>query len=182
MSKNVNQLKKSELVKLLGGLRKLNAINDNYIQTFLEQDTDIQPSLERYKKQIELASRYDPQYIHESKSYDYDIDKCIIALKSYLSASDNNLEGYIELLIYTIECFHIITSEYPDIDEYYYEEIEEWYLEASKSIAKLYDNGINRIDLIEDLQKIRDSASSISCWYQDGVAQIFKKHLLKYVK
>lgn len=177
MQKKLYSLDKKELVELLKGLYSLSEDNEAYVQTFLQRNQSPVVSLEKYKKIIAKALEYDPIYIHESADNDYDFEKCEKALKAYQSASKNNMLGYAELLVYTIEQANKITLEYGDIDEGYYEAIEEWYDNAAQLIVILNGTGSEISTLVERMEKIYLSTDSIGWGYYDTLGDIYLRQL-----
>jgi len=182
MAKKINKLKKDELLILVSELRKLNDENESFIETYLERDLDILVSLEKYKKQIAKAANHNPAFNYYDKGDDYDFEKCDKILKSYLSASNNNLECYAELLVYTIEQAHAITMEFGAIDEDYYCHIEEWYEKAAKSIVIISEKNGDIIDFIERLREVYHSADCIGWGYYNTLGDFYSEYLKDLIK
>ena len=176
MLKQIKKLKSRELLSLIVGLCEQNQENEAYVQSFLQRGMGNQ-QLDKYKKIIAKAISYDPMYIFEDSDNDYDFCKCEQALKSYLSASRNNLEGYVELLVYTIEQASEIEFEYGDMGEAYDEEIEEWYEEAAELIVSIHGTGSDVIDFMERLSVVYLALDA-----HDALKNIYKKHLLCLTK
>lgn len=173
----LDSLDKKDLLELVKGLASLSEDSDAYVHAFLHREHCPEVSLEKYKKIIDRALLYDPGSIYESADNDYDLEKCEKTLKAYWSASKMNKHGYVELLVYTIEEANKITLDYGDIDEGYYESIEEWYDEAAQLITTLYGTGSGVAPFVERMEKVYLSTAGIGWGYYDTLAEIYLSQL-----
>ena len=174
MKRTIKSLKQSELVSLINGLQKLNNENSDYIQAFLNKE-ECAPSLELYKKKIRKSLE---DAMDEDWRFEIEADNCEKTLKAYLSATDDKL-GYAELLVLTVEMANQITLDYGDIDEEYYDQVEDWYLTAAKQIVSLHKQGIDVKPMVKRLQKVFESTDGIGWCYHDTLGDIFYEHLDK---
>ncbi|HCE41970.1 MAG TPA: hypothetical protein DET40_00285 [Lentisphaeria bacterium] len=174
MKRTIKSLKQNELLALINGLQKLNNENRDYIQAFLNKEASA-PSLEIYKKRIRKALE---DTMDEDWSFEIEADKCEKTLKAYFSATDDNL-GYAELLVLTVELANQITLDYGDIDEEYYDQVEDWYLTAAKQLLSLNKQAIDVKPMVKRLQKVFESTDGIGWCYHDTLGDIFYEYLDK---
>ena len=156
---------KAELIELLANLHKVS----EEARLFLGGRFDPSPeALQPYLRALKKAVSTD---LIEGEEIDWaSADKVI---KNYWLASGNN-KGIAELLITYVYEANEFTLEYGDIDEEYYESVEERFQKAVDHLLLMEGQGEEIASHVKVLKDIVDSTSDIGWGYHDALGDMFQ--------
>ena len=164
IGRSLKQYDKIELIDLLKEVHDLSDETKLFLETRLLQLPQ-STSLKRYKNKLRKALQADPQYDDE---IDWDTAEQVIA--NYRLASGDE-EGLAELLVYYVEVANQFTLEYGDIDEGYYESVEDSFQRAVDHLLSMDKTPIDKFE--KRLKKVVDSTQNIGWGYHDTLTDIF---------
>jgi hypothetical protein len=153
------------------GLDDLGETNAAYIEAYLGRRSG-GTNLERYKQIIQSALHWDPM---DELGSDMDFSAAEKACEAYDSASNDHI-GFLELVIYGIEQANKVTLAYGDMDEGYYDTLEEWYQQACVGISNL-SHDYDSAEFVSKMAEIKGSASGIGWGYHDGLCGLYNEYL-----
>jgi len=160
-------LKRYDQIELINLLKEVHDLSDE-TKLFLEtRILQLPPStsLKPYKNKLRKALQADPQYNDE---IDWDTAEQVIM--NYRLASGDE-EGLAELLVYYVEVANQFTLEYGDINEDYYESVENSFQRAVDHLLSMDKTQIDKLKT--RLKKVVDSAKNIGWGYHDTLTDIF---------
>lgn len=155
---------KPQLIELLADLHKVS----EEARLFLGGRFDQSPvALEPYMRRLKKALVAD-------STYDEDIEWAVAdrIVSNYRIASGNN-DGIAKLLVAYVYEANQFTLEYGDIDEGYYESMEEIFQKAVDHLLLMERQGEPIASHVEELEDIVDSTSGIGWGYHDALADMF---------
>lgn len=164
ISEYLRELSKQQLLEIIGDLCSLN----EDVRLFLETRLMNSPvSIEPYRKKICAAFRVDPIYDENLEWHIADR-----AVEQYRIAAGDE-QGLAELLILYVKKANNYTLEYGDIDEAYYEAMEEAFQTAVAHLVFLREKQKNIDGFVEELRGIVKSTSGIGWGYHDALCEMF---------
>ena len=157
MKRKLSALNENDLRKLLSALCSANKENALLVDLYMNDNSVI----ESFRKKIDKSLNPDDFSFREVKHY-------LSVVKKFC----NDLYLVAELHVYATEVGNDITMEYGDIDENYYNAMENLF-EASCKLVTAMDAGEERDELQERLNEIVDDTDGIGWGYHDGLCDIY---------
>ena len=160
----LGELSQPQLIELMEELCSLNEDVLLFLRTRLMNSS---VSIEPYRKKICSAFRVDPMYNEELEWHAADR-----AVEQYRMAADDE-EGLAELFVLYVKEANDYTLEYGDIDEAYYEVMEESFQKAVDHLLCMREKRKNIDRFIKDLRGVVRSTSGIGWGYHDALSEMF---------
>ena len=172
IKRSLNKYDKVELIDLLKDLYDLSSETMLFLETRILRSP---VSLKSYKNELRKALRADPQY-DDDDEIDWDLAERVIS--NYRLASGDD-EGLAELLVYYVEVANQFTLDYGDIDEGYYESVEESFQTAVDHLLSMKKTQIDKFK--KRLKNVVDSTKDIGWGYHDTLTDIFYVAFEKHI-
>lgn len=156
MKTKVKKLDHKQLVSLIRDLYRFSKENQSLLHARFSIGND---PLEPYKKTIKecmCPDIFDDNPIQISKAK---------KLISSYSKAVGDMQGEAELMTYFVECGNDYTLNYGDIDEPFYDALNNMYRNAIEKVLSLPED--QQIEFQKRLKKIMTSASNIGWCYHD---------------
>jgi len=160
----LGELSQQQLIELM---EELCSLNEDVLLFLRARLLNSSVSIESYRKKICSAFRVDPMYNEELEWHAADR-----AVEQYRMAADDE-EGLAELLVLYVKEANDYTLEYGDIDEAYYEVMEESFQKAVDQLLSMREKQKNIDRFVEALRGVVRSTSGIGWGYHDALSEMF---------
>ncbi|MCK5133125.1 MAG: hypothetical protein KAR40_13345 [Candidatus Sabulitectum sp.] len=150
---------RKQLVKLVADMYRFSKDNQIFLHSRFGIGKDL---LEPYKKTIDEC-----MYLDLCSKETIQISKAEKTISNYTKAAGDIL-GEVELMVYFVECGNNFTIGFGDIDEEFYNSLNEMYRRAINKVLSLPEN--QQKEFQDRLKEIMISSSDIGWCYHDTLS------------